>query len=80
MKFKDSKNSWTVDVRSIDKTTYDLSAENSNKAQETELRDNGRDRQRREKSREIRTVDTQRAGTPCRPPRLGSALVAGTKA
>jgi type I restriction enzyme M protein len=38
-KFKDSENSWTVDVKSIDKTTYDLSVKNPNKADETELRD-----------------------------------------
>src|SRR3954466_7280063 len=38
-KFKDSENSWTVDAKSIDKTTYDLSVKNPNKAEETELRD-----------------------------------------
>jgi type I restriction enzyme M protein len=38
-KFKDSENSWTVDVKSIDKTTADLSVKNPNKADETELRD-----------------------------------------
>jgi type I restriction enzyme M protein len=38
-KFKDSENSWTVDVKSIDKTTYDLSVKNPNKVDETELRD-----------------------------------------
>ena len=38
-KFKDSENSWTVDAKSIDKTTYDLSVKNPNKADETELRD-----------------------------------------
>lgn len=38
-KFKDSENSWTVDAKSIDKTTYDLSVRNPNKADETELRD-----------------------------------------
>jgi type I restriction enzyme M protein len=37
--FKDTENSWTVDVKSIDKTTYDLSVKNPNKADETELRD-----------------------------------------
>ena len=34
-KFKDSENSWTVDVKSIDKTTYDLPVKNPNKADET---------------------------------------------
>ena len=38
-KFKDSENSWTVDAKSIDKITYDLSVKNPNKADETELRD-----------------------------------------
>jgi type I restriction enzyme M protein len=38
-KFKDSDNSWTVDAKSIDKTTYDLSVKNPNKADEVELRD-----------------------------------------
>ena len=38
-KFKDSENSWTVDVKSIDKTTFDLSVKNPNKADEAELRD-----------------------------------------
>ena len=37
--FKDSENSWTVDAKSIDKTTYDLSVKNPNKADEAELRD-----------------------------------------
>lgn len=38
-KFKDSEKSWTVDVKSIDKTTCDLSVKNPNKADDTELRD-----------------------------------------
>ena len=38
-KSADSENSWTVDAKSIDKTTYDLSVKNPNKADETELRD-----------------------------------------
>lgn len=38
-KFKDSENSWTVDAKSIDKATFDLSAKNPNKAGEAELRD-----------------------------------------
>lgn len=38
-RFKDSDNSWTVDAKSIDKTTFDLSVKNPNKADETELRD-----------------------------------------
>jgi type I restriction enzyme M protein len=37
--FKDSENSWTVDAKSLDKTTYDLSVKNPNKTDETELRD-----------------------------------------
>ena len=39
VKFKDSDNSWTVDAKSIDKATFDLSVRNPNKADETELRD-----------------------------------------
>jgi type I restriction enzyme M protein len=38
-KFKDSENSWTVDAKETDKTTYDLSVKNPNKAHEAELRD-----------------------------------------
>jgi type I restriction enzyme M protein len=38
-KFKYSEDSWTVDAKSIDKTTYDLSVKNPNKTDETELRD-----------------------------------------
>src|SRR6185437_7527240 len=38
-KFKDSDNSWTVDIRGIDKTTYDVSPKNPNKVDEAELRD-----------------------------------------
>jgi type I restriction enzyme M protein len=38
-KSKDSANSWTVEAKSIDKTSYDLSVKNPNKADETELRD-----------------------------------------
>ena len=37
--FEDSENSWTVDAKSIDKATYDLSVKNPNKADETALRD-----------------------------------------
>ncbi|UPT97835.1 hypothetical protein J4G48_0007075 [Bradyrhizobium barranii subsp. apii] len=37
--FKDSENSWTVDAKTIDKTTYDLSVKNPSKADEDELRD-----------------------------------------
>ena len=37
--FKDSENSWTVDAKSIDKATYDLSVKNPNKADEAALRD-----------------------------------------
>jgi type I restriction enzyme M protein len=38
-KFKDSDNSWTVDVKTIDQTTFDLSVKNPNKAEEAVLRD-----------------------------------------
>ena len=38
-KFKDSENSWTIEVKDLDQTTYDLSAKNPNKAEETALRD-----------------------------------------
>jgi type I restriction enzyme M protein len=38
-KFGDSENSWTVDSNNIDKTTYDLSVKNPNKADEVALRD-----------------------------------------
>jgi len=36
--FADSENSWSIDVKDIDKTTYDLSAKNPNKKEETALR------------------------------------------
>jgi type I restriction enzyme M protein len=38
-KGKDSENSWTVDAKTIDRATYDLSVKNPNKADEAELRD-----------------------------------------
>lgn len=38
-KYKDSEKSWTVDVKTIDKTAYDLSVRNPNKAGEDELRE-----------------------------------------
>ena len=38
-KAKDSENSWTVGAKNIDKSTFDLSVKNPNKADETELRD-----------------------------------------
>lgn len=38
-KFRDSENSWTVDAKNIDKTTFDLSVKNPNKTNETALRD-----------------------------------------
>jgi len=38
-KFQDSPNSWTVNAKSIDKATYDLSVKNPNKADEMALRD-----------------------------------------
>ncbi len=34
----DSENSWTLDIANVDNTTYDLSAKNPNKKDETELR------------------------------------------
>ena len=36
--FADSENSWTLDVTAIDTATYDLSAKNPNKKEETSLR------------------------------------------
>ena len=38
-KFTDCENSWTIDAKSIDKATYDLSVKNPNKADETVIRD-----------------------------------------
>jgi len=38
-KFKDSDDSWTVDAKSINKTTFDLSVKNPNRAEEAALRD-----------------------------------------
>ena len=38
-KFKESENSWTVNAKGIDGTTYDLSAKNPSRADEAELRD-----------------------------------------
>jgi type I restriction enzyme M protein len=38
-KFKDSENSWTVDAKTIDKTTYVLSVKHPNRPDEDELRD-----------------------------------------
>jgi type I restriction enzyme M protein len=38
-KFKDSAKSWSVEAKSIDKATYDLSVKNPNKAEEAALRD-----------------------------------------
>ena len=37
--FRDSENSWAVDVKKIDPATFDLSAKNPNKAEEAALRD-----------------------------------------
>ena len=37
--FEDSDNSWSVDAKTIDATTYDLSVKNPNKAEEAALRD-----------------------------------------
>ncbi len=36
--FSESENSWTVDLKNIDQTTFDLSAKNPNKKEETALR------------------------------------------
>ena len=36
--FTDSENSWAVDLKNIDQTTFDLSAKNPNKKEETALR------------------------------------------
>ena len=36
--FADSENSWTINVKDIDQTTYDLSAKNPNKKEEAALR------------------------------------------
>jgi type I restriction enzyme M protein len=38
-KFMDSDNSWKVDVKNLDKTTYDLSVKNPNNVDKTESRD-----------------------------------------
>jgi type I restriction enzyme M protein len=38
-KFRNSENSWTVDFKNIDKTSYDLSVKNPNKPEEVALRD-----------------------------------------
>jgi type I restriction enzyme M protein len=38
-KAKDSDNSWTLDAKSIDQTSFDLSVKNPNKAEEAALRD-----------------------------------------
>ena len=37
--FEDSDNSWSVEAKTIDKVTYDLSVKNPNKAEEAALRD-----------------------------------------
>ena len=37
--FADSENSWSVDIKDIDQTTFDLSAKNPNKKDEVSLRD-----------------------------------------
>ena len=36
--FAENENSWSIDLKNIDKTTYDLSAKNPNKKEETALR------------------------------------------
>ena len=38
-RFADSEKSWTVDVKGIDRTSFDLSVKNPNKAEEDALRD-----------------------------------------
>ena len=37
----DSDNSWSVDIKDIDQTTFDLSVKNPNKSEEAALRDPG---------------------------------------
>lgn len=53
--FADSENSWTLDVASIDSATYDLSAKNPNKKEETALR------QPQEILEEMRALDEESA-------------------
>jgi type I restriction enzyme M protein len=36
--FAESENSWSIDLKDVDKTTYDLSAKNPNKKEDTTLR------------------------------------------
>ncbi len=51
----DSENSWTVEVKNIDQNTYDLSAKNPNKKEETALR------QPQEILEEMRALDEESA-------------------
>jgi len=54
-KSADTDNSWTVDIKNIDSTTYDLSIKNPNRVLETELRDP------KEIIAEMAALDTQSA-------------------
>ena len=53
--FEDSDNSWSVDAKTVDAATYDLSVKNPNKAEETALRDP------REIMEEIASLDAESA-------------------
>ena len=53
--FEDSDNSWSVDAKTIDAATYDLSAKNPNRAEEAALRDP------REIMEEIAALDAESA-------------------
>ena len=53
--FADSKNSWTVDVKNIDKTTFDLSVKKPNQKEENALRSP------QEIIKEIKTLDEESA-------------------
>jgi type I restriction enzyme M protein len=53
--FEESDNSWSVDAKTIDAATYDLSVKNPNKAEETALRDP------REIMEEIAALDAESA-------------------
>ncbi len=53
--FADSENSWSVDVKNIDQTTFDLSAKNPNKKEEAALR------QPQEILKEMKALDKESA-------------------
>jgi type I restriction enzyme M protein len=52
---KESENSWTVNVKDIDQSTFDLSAKNPNKKEETALR------QPQEILKEMKALDEESA-------------------